>query len=71
MSGFDFLTLELPDPQIETVTAEYQAIDAAWDAATTPDQRRSAFDRWDALRRRLETWDSVVNLHFQQDTHQQ
>jgi len=65
---FDFLQLQLADPEIAQVTAEYQAIGAAWDSATTSQQRREAFDRWDALRRRLETWEAVVHLHFQQDT---
>lgn len=68
MNGFDFLQLQLADPTIDEVAAEYQAVAAAWDAATTPAERSAAFDRWDELRRRLETWEAVVDVHFQQDT---
>lgn len=68
MTAFDFDRLQLADPALADVTAEYQAIDASWDAARSADERRAAFDRWDALRRRLETWEAVVHLHFQQDT---
>ena len=49
-------------------TAEYQAIQAQFNQAQTSQQRKAAFQEWDALRCRLSTWKELTQLHFHQDT---
>lgn len=67
-ANFDFLQLQLADPVVADVRAEYQSIHSDWDSATDSAARYQAFARWNDLRARLETWEAVVQLRFQQDT---
>jgi M3 family oligoendopeptidase len=67
------MSTRFPDMQVvpaslDEVKTEYEAIHAAFDGATDADGRVAALRQWDALRRRLETWGALVNVHFTQDT---
>lgn len=55
-------------PILEQVAAEYKVIQESLDTAQTPDESEAAFYKWDNLRRRLNTWAELTNLHFYQDT---
>jgi M3 family oligoendopeptidase len=64
----DFHAIEAPAPAYEEIVAEYRQFSAAFDEAAAPAERLAAVARWDACRRRLETWESLTNLRFNQDT---
>lgn len=66
--SIDFREYGLPSPVYEDVAAEYEQIRRAFDAATVGDEAIAAVESWDALRRRLYTWSSLVNIRFHQDT---
>ena len=57
-----------PIPTLAQVAADYQEFAAALDAATAASERLAVIQAWDDLRRRLETWNALVDLRFQQDT---
>ncbi|HQT75939.1 MAG TPA: M3 family oligoendopeptidase [Rhodopila sp.] len=59
-----FQDIKEPRPTQEGLTAAYAGINAALDRG----DRAAALANWDALRRRYETWSSLVHLHFAQDT---
>lgn len=63
---FEDMTFEVPTK--EALQAEFEAIHAAFDAATTTAERVAAIDAWTASRDRRQTWSSLVGLHFSQDT---
>ena len=58
--SMDFREYRLPRPVYEDVAIEYEQIRRAFDAATTDDEAIAAVESWDALRRRLSTWSSLV-----------
>lgn len=64
----DFADITAETPRLETVTAEYQAIQTQLNQAQSSEQRQAALEEWDALRRRLSTWSELTQLHFHQDT---
>lgn len=64
----DFAEITAETPTLLGVTAEYQAIQAQFNQAQTSQQRKAAFQQWDALRCRLSTWKELTQLHFHQDT---
>lgn len=64
----DFSEIRVETPTFEGVRDEYAAITAALDRARTPQEREAAILRWDALRRRLNSWESMTHLHFEQDS---
>ncbi|WP_425617087.1 M3 family oligoendopeptidase [Anatilimnocola sp. NA78] len=55
-------------PQYDEVAREYAELEAAFARATTAEQTAEVVDRWDQIRRRLETWGALVSLRFNQDT---
>jgi M3 family oligoendopeptidase len=57
-----------PTPVYETIAAQSRELESAVEQATSADQQISAIERWDKLRRELETWNALVNLRFNQDT---
>lgn len=63
-----FRDIHLPDPSFDQVATEYEAIEARWDRARSPTARMETLQIWDRLRRRLETWEALVHLQFNQDT---
>ena len=64
----DFHSFHVPTPTFDSVSAESARLESAFERATTADERSAAIQDWDQLRRRLETWESLTNLRFQQDT---
>lgn len=64
----DFREFTLPNPAYDDVAAEYERIRRALQAAATGDEAIAAVESWDALRRRLSTWVSLVGIRFHQDT---
>lgn len=63
-----FDDIKLTIPTFDGVRAEYDQLFAALDSASTKDARLAVVHDWDQLRRRLSTWESLVHLHFEQDT---
>jgi M3 family oligoendopeptidase len=68
MSTPHFRDINVPAPKFEDVAAEHQEIHRQFDAAADAAGRLAAIKRWDDLRRRLETWNALTNLRFNQDT---
>lgn len=60
--------LALEIPTAESLAADFDAADRTLAAATGEPALVAAIEEWDALRRRLHTWASLVNLRFRQDT---
>ncbi|MBH25569.1 MAG: peptidase M3 [Myxococcales bacterium] len=67
-SSPDFSQMHPPQPSLDQVTRSYEAIQDAFDQASTPEERVAAVRRWDELARTLMTWGSMANLRFSQDT---
>jgi M3 family oligoendopeptidase len=63
-----YAEIEAEQPDVEALTAQYDAIAAALGAAHDPAEAREAFARWDALRRSFLTWRNLTELRFRQDT---
>jgi len=68
MTTIDFHLFQVAAPTADEMTAAYAALHARLDAATSDDQRHAALRDWDAIRRRIETWEALVGLRFQQNT---
>lgn len=59
--------LHVATPEYDSVAAEYKALEPELNSPL-PEQCLAAVEKWDGLRRRLETWASLVHLRFNQDT---
>ena len=68
LTTVDFANIQVETPTLEQVKAEYQTINTALDTAKTRADKEQALQKWDDLRRRLESWSSLTSLHFSQDT---
>ena len=68
LTTVDFANIQVETPTLEQVKAEYQTINTALDTAKTRAEKEQALQKWDNLRRRLESWSSLTSLHFSQDT---
>lgn len=68
MPADDFTQYTVAAPQYDDVASHYEQLTAALDAAATPDEALDVVCRWDALRRSLSTWSTLVNIRFNQDT---
>lgn len=64
----NFDTFKPDTPSVDSVVSEYATINAAFEAAKDAADRVAAIKRWDALRIKLGTWQSVVHARFTQDT---
>jgi M3 family oligoendopeptidase len=60
--------LSAPTPIYDDMAAKYRALEADLNAAASGPAAFAVIRRWDVLRRELETWSSLVNLRFNQDT---
>jgi len=60
--------LTAPTPTYDDVAAKYRVLESELNAAATGEAAADVVHRWDVLRRELETWSSLVNLRFNQDT---
>ena len=68
MSSVNFADIKVETPSIEKINAEYQEINTLLDKAATKEEKQAAIQKWEDLRRRLESWSSLTGLHFSQDT---
>jgi len=66
--GVDFKNVRVETPDLEKVSAAYRRLHESWDAARDKQTRRAVFDEWDALRRRLASWEALTRLRFDQET---
>ncbi|MEX2169025.1 MAG: M3 family oligoendopeptidase [Pirellulales bacterium] len=64
----DFRSYTLAAPEYDEIAEEYDQLFRALDVASSGDEAVAAVQAWDALRRRLSTWNSLVNIRFHQDT---
>ncbi|NJL52718.1 MAG: M3 family oligoendopeptidase [Hydrococcus sp. SU_1_0] len=67
-SQINFAEIPTEIPTLEQVTAEYQEINTALDQAQTKSDKEQALQKWEDLRRRLDTWGAMTSLNFSQDT---
>ncbi|MEM8720599.1 MAG: M3 family oligoendopeptidase [Cyanobacteria bacterium P01_G01_bin.39] len=63
-----FDDIQFKTPTIEQVTAEYAQINKALDLAANIEDKQSALQQWEDLRRRLNSWSAMTSLRFSQDT---
>jgi M3 family oligoendopeptidase len=55
-------------PQLEAVAKNYADLQASFDAASDDNQRAAVVDRWNQLRKEIDTCSNLVELRFHQDT---
>jgi M3 family oligoendopeptidase len=60
--------LKAPTPTYDDLAAKYRALESELSSATTVNAVVDVVHRWDILRREFNTWSSLVNLRFNQDT---
>jgi M3 family oligoendopeptidase len=60
--------LTAPTPTYDDLAAKYRVLESELTAASTGAAAAAVVHLWDKLRRELETWSSLVNLRFNQDT---
>jgi M3 family oligoendopeptidase len=63
-----FEQIEVPTPTLADAQAEYDAFFRALDSSTSAAEDVAIVYQWDELRRRIETWEALVELRFNQDT---
>ncbi len=68
MTQLQFDAIRAETPEYEQVAARYRELEAAYDQAPDAAGRAAAIKDWEALRREIATWTSLVSLRFQQDT---
>lgn len=68
MNNIDFHSFHVATPTYDQVARECGQLEAQFEGAIQHEDRIAVVHRWDKLRRRLETWNALVNLRFQQDT---
>ena len=64
----NFADMSASPVSFDEASKVYEEIDAEFHGASTPDARLAALRRWDELRAHIETWRSLVHVHFNQDT---
>ncbi|MEM9657054.1 MAG: M3 family oligoendopeptidase [Planctomycetota bacterium] len=64
----DFAEYVVAAPTREEVAAQYRTLTLELDNADSGDAALAVVEAWDALRRRLENWKSLVGIRFHQDT---
>ena len=68
MSSLDFADIAAPAPDYRAMVGEYAALMDELDASTDAAACVAVVRRWDECLRRIDTWQSLVSLRFQQDT---
>lgn len=63
-----FEQIQAAPPTVEEVAEDYATIFQLLDNAVDVEDEKVAIRKWDDLRRRLDTWDALVELRFNQDT---
>ncbi len=66
--GVDFNDIRVETPDVEKVSAAYTQLREDWEAGPDARARLAVFREWDALRRRLASWQAMTKLRFDQDT---
>jgi M3 family oligoendopeptidase len=64
----DFADITAPTPTAEAVASRYAELEAALAAAKSETEALAVVKAWDDYRRELGTWESLVDLRFNQDT---
>jgi M3 family oligoendopeptidase len=64
----DGRTFTVDEPQLDAIQARYAAIGRRFEEAASADERWAAIQAWEAVRKELQTWRSVVHVRFSQDT---
>jgi M3 family oligoendopeptidase len=64
----DFEKYLVKAPVYDEVAERYAQLRAQLDSAATGNEAIAAVEKWDALRRQLSEWASLVNIRFHQDT---
>jgi len=67
-AGVDFKDIHVETPDVEKVAVDYRQLRERWEAASAAPARLAVFEQWDALRRRLASWQALTKLRFDQDT---
>jgi M3 family oligoendopeptidase len=67
-SEIRFDEMQVSEPVFEQVASEYAAFHERLDAADSADAWLQVVWDWNELRRTISTWQSVVEIHFTQDT---
>jgi M3 family oligoendopeptidase len=60
--------LAAPTPAYDDLAAKYRDLEVELNAAASGEAAANVVERWDALRREIETWSALVQLRFNQDT---
>jgi len=68
MTQIDFHDIRAKTPDPEQIAARHREVTASFESAADASGRLEALRQWDAMRRELGTWGSLVGLRFQQDT---
>ncbi len=63
-----FQEIESSAPNLDDVVSQYNALETQFANAKTKAERISAIKTWNEIRCRLETWESLTELRFHQDT---
>jgi M3 family oligoendopeptidase len=64
----DFHAVAAPAPDYEQVARQYRELENELDTASGAEQIAALVQRWDRMRRELDTWRELTHLHFNQDT---
>lgn len=64
----NFDQMNRPDPDLAELEATYDALLKELETADSGEARYAVIQKWEALRREIDTWGALVSLHFHQDT---
>ncbi len=64
----DFDAITAPTPDLDALAERMEELHRTLEAAATPADGAAVVRAWDELRREVETWSSLVDLRFNQDT---
>jgi len=67
----DIVDISISNPEEEEIASEYRKFEKEMAATTDKKSRLSLVQKWDKLRRQLNTWHELVGLKFEQDTRNQ
>jgi M3 family oligoendopeptidase len=67
-AAIDFDQMDVPEPDIQSISAQYEQFACALSAASNGDSLLEAVRQWDAARRSIDSWHELTHLRFNQDT---
>lgn len=68
MSKLKLSEMQAVTPVLETVVAQYDVLRARLNSATSAAEQSAVIRDWNALREEVDTWASLVQVRYQQDT---